>query len=107
MLKYCYYNYRGAAVGITLSFVFSGVTALFQGEDYKDALLEGLKGGIGGVVAEASAIAVRQQFGESLLRDNVVTAIGFTAVFSIWDLAEWKLHEITAVEFRKHMASGN
>jgi len=94
----------GHAMGSVFGLVFGVGSAVLQGKNAKDTLMEGLKGLTAGAAGDLAGLAVSRQFGESVLRDNIVTGVAMTAVFTLWDVHEWKMHEITAVEFREHMA---
>lgn len=97
---------KGVAMGSLFGLVFGAGTAILQGDNLKGVMEEGLKGLIAGGIGDASAYAVKRKFGESVLRDNVVTAVAMTVVFTVWDVHKWEMHEITKVEFREHLAQG-
>ena len=93
-------------MGSIFGLVFGVGSAVYARKDFKDTFLEGLEGLSAGAAGDIAGVAVSRTFGESALRDNVVTGVVMTAVFTLWDVHKWKMHEITAVEFREHMAEG-
>ena len=104
----------GTAVGAGIGFVLGVGGSLIYGDDWEEAGLAGLRGGLGGAAAGGAATAVAKntvptfaRAGTSIVRANAAAGVALFGVFAIWDVVEWKMNNITAVELRERLAAGS
>ena len=104
---------HAAGFGAALGFVLGAGGALISKADFTEVIEEGLKTGLGFGVGEGVATMVGKavtpgitRAGVSVVRANAAAGIAMFAVFTLWDVGKWAMHEITTVQLRKKFAEG-
>ena len=92
-----------------LGFVLAAGGVLIEHTDLTEVLKKGVGYGIGKGIGFAVARGVAPgiaRVGVSVVRANAAAGVAMFAVFTIWDVAKWAKHDITAVQLRQRLAKG-